>query len=120
MAKILLVEDDEVQLKALKTMFVEDGHQVLTAADGYEAEEKIKNELPDLIMMDFYIPKKMGMAVLEDMKGNKDIAEIPVILLTNFADQISVKKAKELGAKECLLKADLSLEDIKEKVNKYL
>ncbi|HLM83775.1 MAG TPA: response regulator [Candidatus Bathyarchaeia archaeon] len=117
--KILIVEDDRALQSALAEFLLQEGCETINAFDGEEGLQKTEAEKPDLILLDLILPKKDGFEVLaEIMKGpNKDI---PVLILTNLEDLDNVQKALDLGAKTFMIKSDLSLRDIVEKVKENL
>lgn len=83
-AKILLVDDDPVFVEATKTV-LESKYKVMTAYDGDEGLIKARQETPDLILLDIIMPTKDGFHVCQQLKEDKKLAKIPVIILTSFA-----------------------------------
>src|SRR5581483_2106710 len=120
MAKILLVEDDPFLTTMYKTRFSSEGHEVLTAQDGEVALEMLKKTPPDLAMLDVMLPKLGGFAILEEMQKSDTLKKIPVFVLTNLADEESINKAKALGIKEFLIKAQHTPTQIFDVIKKYL
>ncbi|KKS58293.1 MAG: chemotaxis protein CheY, partial [Candidatus Nomurabacteria bacterium GW2011_GWA2_42_41] len=76
--KIMVVEDDEHISKVYEIKFAKEGIDVSLARDGEEAIVKITAEKPDVILLDLMIPKKDGFGVLEEIKKNPELANIPV------------------------------------------
>lgn len=109
MKSVLFVDDDEDDklvfghaLKAIDTSI-----QYLTAADGQEALKILSEELvilPDLIFMDLNMPKMDGFTCLDKIKQNKDLKEIPVMILSTSTNPKDMEKAKNLGAKTFITK----------------
>jgi two-component system alkaline phosphatase synthesis response regulator PhoP len=83
-AKILLVDDDAVFVEATKTV-LESKYKVITAYDGDAGIAKARQEKPDLILLDIIMPTKDGFHVCAQLKQDKALANIPVIILTSFA-----------------------------------
>lgn len=83
---ILVVEDSLTQAEKLKFILEKDGYRVSTAEDGLEALDKIKNDIPDLIITDILMPKMNGYKLCEMIKSDKEYSQIPVILLTSLSD----------------------------------
>jgi two-component system alkaline phosphatase synthesis response regulator PhoP len=83
-AKILLVDDDPVFVEVTKTV-LESKYRVVTAYDGDEGLLKARKEKPDLILLDIIMPTKDGFHVCKQLKEDSNLAEIPVIMLTSFA-----------------------------------
>jgi DNA-binding response OmpR family regulator len=106
MATILVV-DDEPDIRLLTKMNLErDGHTILTATDGEEALDCVRDEAPDLIVLDVMMPNVDGWDVLEQLKSalDKPITEIPVILLTALGSPIDRVKGGIEGAVHYLTK----------------
>lgn len=80
--KILIVDNDYDILEALKIILGSQGYQVITAFDGEEAMEKIRNETPHLIIIDLLMPKKDGFSVCIELKASPSFKEISIIVLT--------------------------------------
>ncbi|MBI5530524.1 MAG: response regulator [Candidatus Doudnabacteria bacterium] len=118
--KILLAEDDRFLIKVLRLKLIKAGFEVLSAVDGEEAAQKILAEKPDLVLLDIIMPKKNGFEVLAELRNNPDVKDIPVIILSNLGQDKDVEQGKKLGATDYLIKTDLSLEEVVEKVNKYV
>ncbi|MFZ2970288.1 MAG: response regulator [Minisyncoccia bacterium] len=118
--KILVVEDDKFLIKAYNIKFTRAGFEVITATDGAEGLEMAKRELPKLILLDLMLPKIDGFEFLKRMAVDESLKNIPVIVLSNLGQQTDKDRALALGAKEYLIKADYSLDEIIEKSNKYI
>jgi len=86
-AKILVVDDDPVFVKATKTVLESKNYKVSTASDGDEGLQKAKDERPDLIILDIIMPTKDGFTACEQLKGDPQLSNIPVIILTSFAEK---------------------------------
>lgn len=120
MAKILLIEDDPFLTHMYKTRFQGEGHEVMVAQDGETAITMLKQTPPNLVILDVMLPKLGGFSVLEEMQKSDSLKKIPVIVLSNLTDETSIKKAKELGVKEFLMKAQHTPTQIFEAIKKYL
>jgi CheY-like chemotaxis protein len=120
MKKILFVEDETAIQKTLGESLRNKGYDVQSALDGEIALKLVKNEKPDLILLDIILPKKNGLEVLEELRKDKSTKDIPVIILTNLENIGEVERAIELGATTYLVKANYSLDEVIEKVKKAL
>lgn len=120
MAKILLVEDDPFLTTMYKTRFTTEGHEVLIAQDGEAALAILKQTPPNLAILDVMLPKVGGFSILEEMQKSDVLKKIPVVVLTNLTDEETVKKAKDLGVKEFLTKAQHTPTEIFAIIKKYL
>lgn len=97
MAKILLVEDNEMNRDMLSRRLIRQGYDTIIAVDGKEALEKAASELPDLILMDLSLPELDGWSATRQLKQNKDTKHIPVIVLTAHALKSDRDSAFEVG-----------------------
>ncbi|MFA6099210.1 MAG: response regulator [Patescibacteria group bacterium] len=118
--KILLTEDDLSLMKIYSNKLRISGFDVSMAITGDEALRKAEIELPELMLLDLILPGKDGFLVLEELKKNPKTKNIPVIILSNLGQESDIQKGKELGAVDYLIKSDVSLAALVEKVKKYL
>lgn len=118
--KVMIVEDDTVLANALKLALENEGYELSMATDGEEAERMIKEEVPDLILLDLLLPIKNGFEVLKVMRQNPDTKDISVVILTNFEQETSINEGKKLGAKDYIVKANVDIQDVPTIVRKYM
>ena len=117
---ILIVEDDEILLRALYLLFHAGEFTIASATDGDTALKMTERIKPDVVLLDLLLPKMNGFDYLKAMKANSAIKSIPVIVLSNLGDKESVDKAKALGAMDYFIKSDTDLTTLDEKVKKIL
>jgi DNA-binding response OmpR family regulator len=120
MTKILAAEDDKLISNSLCDGLKSAGFEAIPAYDGEEAVAKIKEVLPDLVLLDIMMPKLDGISVLWELKADPNTAGIPVVVLTNIGDVETISKIVEAGAVDYLLKSDQSVSDIIQKVRDVL
>lgn len=116
--RVLLAEDDRFLRKAAEASLKRHGFTVLTAADGEEALRLAQAEMPDLVLLDLIMPKMQGFEVLRLLKQDPKTALIPVIVLSNLGQDSDVKTARDSGALDYLIKANLALEALVNRVEK--
>ena len=97
MHRILLVEDEKVNQEMLQRRLRRKGFDVLLAADGHEAIQQAKTQLPDLILMDLRLPELDGCEATRRIKADTTTAHIPVIAVTADAMPEDRRKATEAG-----------------------
>lgn len=119
-AKLLLVEDDVTLVKMYERKFLSDGYEVSVAYDGLEGLKKATDEKPDLILLDIMLPKLDGLAMFKKLRSLAPTQGIPVILLTNFGQDDAVTECFKLGAIDYLVKADVTPQQVVDKVEKFL
>ena len=117
---ILVAEDDRFLRKAAEMALKRRGYTVLTAANGEEALRTAQSALPDLVLLDLIMPKLNGFDVLQALKKDAPTAHIPVIILSNLGQERDVQQAMEAGAAAYLIKTDLSLQSLVERVEEAL
>ena len=121
MAKVLLVDDDKLTVKLYKGKLEDGGLEVETAPDGWEALEKIKSGKPDLLLLDIMMPKMDGLEMMEKMKENSAMRNIPIMLLTNVGDSDEdVIRGLEMGAVSYLIKSSYTPKEVLQKVKEVL
>ncbi len=118
--KIFIGEDDKFISRAYQDGFKRAGFEVHTGFDGNEVIAKIKENKPDLLLLDLIMPQKNGFEVLGEIKMNKELAKIPIIVLSNLGQDSDVERAKELGAYDYLIKANFSMKEVVEKIKEVL
>ena len=120
MVKIIIVEDDPFLLSILAEKFKETDFDIETAIDGEDGLNKIKSGNFDLVLLDMVLPKIDGFKILEELRGDNQLKKIPVIILSNLYDKNNIDKAILLGAKEYIVKAYNTPEEIVFKIKSFL
>lgn len=120
--KILIIDDDKIFSKILKDGLTQGGHahNVVVAHDGEEGLEKVKQEHPDLIVLDMMMPKIGGIDFLKKIKLFNINPQIPVIISSQLMDVEKISESVELGVKGYIVKSDFSLENIVKQVESIL
>jgi len=104
MSTILLVDDEDMNLKILKTILRKGGYQFLEAESGEGALRLLEREKIDLIILDLMMPGMDGFQTLEKIEQNPSTAFIPVIIASALKDSVAIKKGLELGANDYFTK----------------
>ena len=113
MVKLLVADDEQKICRLLETFFAERGFDVRVAHDGKTALQCIQDERPHLVFLDLHMPGLNGLDVLKEARALD--ATIKVIIITAIEDEETIRKAKELGAADYVIKP-FSLEYLKEEV----
>ena len=85
--RILVIDDDPLFVEATKTILESKDYQVLTASDGDIGLRKVREEKPDLVLLDIIMPTQDGFQVCEEIKKDPQLTDIPVVMLTSFAQK---------------------------------
>lgn len=115
--KILIVEDDQSLAAAYRLKL----SQHFATQSAYTGDDGLKSAIdwiPDLIILDLFLPGKSGQEVLTELKKNAKTKKIPVIILTNLEGQHD--NMIKLGAADCMIKTEISMEDILRKIESHL
>jgi len=115
--KILVAEDDKFLGNAYRIKLTKAGFEVQLATDGQEALTALQTFIPDLILLDLVMPVKDGFAALEEIKANDKLKAIPVIVASNLGQKEDTDRALKLGAKDFVVKSDLSLDVLIQKIH---
>ncbi len=114
--KIVWVEDDRLIGTILSKKLSSSGFDLFHAKNGEEALEILKSVIPDIIVLDLVLPGMSGFEILQQIRKDMAMNNIPVIILSNLSRQSDIERAKALGARKFLVKAAVSLDQIVEEV----
>ncbi len=117
---VLLIED-EIRLSRMYIKFLTHaGAEIKVAFDGVQGLEMLSKKKPDIILLDLMMPRMNGYDMLKIARDSKMIGNIPVIILTNLKDRPEdVKKIRELGVRDYLIKSDTHLHELLYKIKEY-
>lgn len=115
--KVLIIEDDQ-SLVAAYRLKLSQHFATESAFTGDDGLQSALDWLPDLIVLDLFLPGKSGQEVLTELKENEKTKNIPVIVLTNLEGQYD--NMIKLGAADCMIKTEISMEDILKKIESHL
>jgi DNA-binding response OmpR family regulator len=119
MKKVLVIDDDQSLQKVFKKLLSQSGFKVIQTFEGREALATIKNQPPDLIVLDIMLPGGInGFDVLLRLKNQSQTAKIPVMILTNLGSE--KKTAQQIGVVDYLVKAEVPVEKVVKKIEDYL
>jgi len=118
-AKVLIVDDDPdfalLEEKAIQSL----GHEVLKATDGVTGLQMIRSERPDLVVLDLLMPGAHGFAVCQEVQNDPALQAVRVLVTSSKAYASDMRKAKQLGAADFLVKP-FPMEELLRKVNDLL
>src|SRR3989344_2145613 len=117
---VLVVEDDKFLRDLLALKLKKEGFRVSEAFDGEDGLAKTRSEKPNVIILDLIIPVLDGFAFLEALKKDSSISSIPVIVLSNLGQREDIDRAKSLGARDYMIKAQLTPIEVVERIKSVL
>lgn len=121
MAKtVLVVEDDKYMREVLVAKLAKEGFEVFEAVDGSTGLDMTAKKKPDLVVLDIILPVMNGFDYLEAKAKVAAIAAIPVIILSNLGQREDVERGMKLGAKDYLVKAHFTPNDLIAKVQAHI
>ena len=117
--RILVIEDDEQISHVYSINLKKMGLDFEVLIDGEAGLKKASTWKPDLVLLDLMLQGKDGFWFLEERKKKPELMKIPVIVLSNLGQEQDKKRALDLGAAEYLVKADMSIKQVMDKVTEY-
>lgn len=117
--KILIADDEQNIVISLEFLMKREGFDVSIAQDGEEAINKIRSEMPDLVLLDVMMPKRNGFEVCQEVKADPALQAVKVLMLTAKGRDTEVTKGLALGADAYMTKP-FSTKELVEKVRSLL
>lgn len=109
---ILITEDNEDLSMIYSSKLIAEGYSVATAGDGKEAFDRIRERMPNLILLDIIMPKMDGLEFLRKAQKEKTLENVPIIVMTNLGQDEDRAQCEKLGAKKFIVKTELSIDDL--------
>jgi len=120
MKSILLIEDDPFLTDIYTTKLKESGFSLEVAKDGEKGLRKIREKMPDLVVLDIVLPQIDGWEILREIKADEKLKNLKVIILSNLGQKEEIEKGLELGAAKYLIKAHYTPSEVVEEIKKVL
>jgi two-component system, cell cycle response regulator DivK len=119
MKTVLIVEDNELNMKLFNDLLEAHGYTTLKTRDGIQALGMARDKRPDLILMDIQLPEVSGLEVTKWLKEDDDLRHIPVIAVTAFAMKGDEEKIRQGGCEDYIAKP-ITVSKFLETVQKYI
>jgi CheY-like chemotaxis protein len=119
-AYLLIVDDDADGREALCQVLVKSGHEVGCLANGRDALRSILDRLPDLVILDLFMPEMDGGGLLEILRSYMRLQSLPVVVLTGLPDSPFVERVRHLKVNSILVKGKATFDDILQAVRQEL
>lgn len=117
--KILIVEDNELNLKLFRDLLTAHGYETVETREGTEAISLARHIRPDLILMDIQLPEISGLDVTKKLKADVTISDIPIVAVTAFAMKDDEEKILRAGC-EAYISKPISIGHFLQTVRKFL
>ncbi|PIZ55823.1 response regulator [bacterium (Candidatus Torokbacteria) CG_4_10_14_0_2_um_filter_35_8] len=120
--KALIIEDETAQAYALQARLSVEGIESIVASSGRDGLSLVYKEKPDIVVLDVLLPGFDGLDILKEIKeeDDKEIKNIPVLILSQLAQKENIDEGLKLGASEYLVKSETKLDDVIKKVKGIL
>lgn len=118
--KILLVEDDQGLASVYVTRLQAEGFEVKHVPNGEDALSNAVEFKPDLILLDVMMPKISGFDVLDILRNTPETSNVKIIMLTALSQESDMEKAKSLGVDDYLVKSQVVIADVVERIKYHL
>lgn len=118
--RILLVEDDDALASVYIARLQAEGFDIKRVANGEEALATARVYKPDLVILDVMMPKVSGFDVLDILRNTPETAKLKVIMLTALSQDSDQERAKELGADDYLVKSQVVISDVIDRIRHHL
>lgn len=117
---VLVIEDEQALQEALKLKLEKEGIEVLTASTGEEALEALKKRRPTLVTLDILLPRMNGLEVLQKIRGDANLRDLPVVIVSVSGGQEKIKQAFAMNVVDYLIKSEYKIENIVKKIKEIL
>ncbi len=118
--KILIIEDEEIISGLLERKLTREGYSVVITTNGIDGLAKMREDRPDMVLLDIIMPKMGGFEVMEEMNKDEELKDIPVIVVSNSGQPVEIDRIKKMGAKDWLIKTEFDPQEVLEKVKKQI
>ena len=118
--RVLVVEDDLLLARVLMDKLEKEECITMNVVNGLEVQAKAIEFKPEIILLDLILPGMGGFEVLKLLKKDEKTKHIPVVVISNLGEESDVKTAKDLGAEDYFVKANISMEKLLQNIKKLL
>jgi CheY-like chemotaxis protein len=120
MKKILLVEDDPFLIDLYTTKLEQEGFSVEVSNDGEDCFKKIKENIPDLVLLDIVLPNVDGWEILQKIRNDEKFKDLKIVILSNLSQKEEIEKGLKFNVEKYLVKAHYTPTEVVEEVKKII
>ncbi len=117
---VLLVDDDLTLREMYEERLKTEGFEIVQATNGSEAIQRAKEKKPAIVLLDIMMPKVNGFDVLKMMRADKELKDVPIIVLTALIQDVDRAQGKKLGATDYIVKSETMPGEVIVKIKKAL
>ncbi len=119
---VLVVDDEPDVVTFICTVLQDHGYEAISAEDGQQATDKVKEKRPDLISLDITMPEKSGVKFYREMKESDEYKDIPIVIVTGLAQDFKkfISSRRQVPAPEGYLSKPISKDDVIDAVKKLI
>jgi DNA-binding response OmpR family regulator len=118
--KILIIDDDRVIQDSLQELFTDAGYVVYLASDGISGFDLIARDKPDIIVADILLPRMHGIALCEKVRGNDDLRQIPIILMTGVYKDVNLRMYVHKGLADDFIEKPFREKELLVKIEHFI
>ena len=120
MKSILLVEDDQFLIDIYHTKLKEAGFEVEVTSGGEECLRKLREKVPDLMILDIVLPKLDGWEILREIRSDEKLKDLKVVVISNLSHKSEIEKGKRMGVLKYMIKAHYTPSEIVSQIKEIL
>ena len=117
---VLLIEDDHDIAEMYRRRLATDGLNVGIAEDADSGLRRLREERPSVLLLDIRLPGEDGFHVLQEVRSDPELAHVAVLMLSNYGEPSTIRRALELGAAEYLMKSNTTPAEVAMRVRAYI
>lgn len=102
--RVLLIEDEPSIIEAIRFILTRDGWSVQTHSNGITAADRVREGPPDVVILDVMLPGRSGLDILEELRGDPAMADLPILILTARGQSADRDRAEQGGASRYMTK----------------
>ena len=102
--KVIVIEDERNIIEAISFILSRDGWEVVTHSNGHDAIDAVRLRKPDIVILDVMLPGKSGFDILQEIRGDGELGQIPVLMLTARGQEKDREMAERAGASAYMTK----------------
>ena len=119
MPNILVIDDDDIMLKAIKNILHKDGFDVITAKDGKEAFDMLEHASYDIVITDLMMPYANGLEVVSKLRNDESKRQVGIMIVSSVGNEETITEAFRLGADE-YIKKPIMADELLTRIRKLL